>query len=59
MRSDIRAHPSDCSLDAYALEVIGAHTDKTFPRTRLAKDLIVRERSEVCSKASNRRVSGV
>jgi len=40
-RGDVRAHPSESSLDPYALKVIGAHTDKTFPRKRLAKDLVV------------------
>ena len=59
MRSDVRAHPPDSSLDAYALKVIGAHTDKAFPRARLAKHLIVRERSEIRSKAGNCRVRGV
>lgn len=59
MRSDIRAHPLDGSLHPYALEVIGTHTDETFPRPRLAKDLIVRECGEVRSEARDRRVGSV
>ena len=45
MGGNIRAHPSNSSLHANALKIIGAHTDETFPRTRLADDLIVREGS--------------
>lgn len=59
VRSNVRAHPLDGSLDPYALEVIGAHTDEAFPRPRLAKDLIVRECGEVRSETRDRRVGSV
>ena len=59
VHSNIRAHALDGSLDPYALEVIGAHADKAFPRPRLAKDLIVRECGEIRSETRDGRVGSV
>ena len=56
---DIRVHPSDSSFYPYAFKIIGTHTDKSLPRTRLAKDLIVRKCSEVRSKPCNCWIRGV